>query len=297
MTNAALEGLLRSHLAAREPATVPPGLVDRVAAVPDEADQRRAATWAPIADWLGVAAAVSVLAFLVANVGRLVVVTPGAVGPSGSAPVIAGSGLATAGPRIDESVAVVLVLGALGLAALRLSGRLRLVPVALAAVVAVVALWAAVGPPLLEGGTGFAAGDPVAADRGVSPDGRTVYRFIVGSDPIHYAFPIRNDGPVAITVLGLDRSRVPVGYSGFVGLGFASPSDSIDLAHATAFQPTVLAPGQEIDVLLLAVAGTCQAGAPPSQFGTASLVYDVAGWRRSVEVRLPVVVEIDPCSG
>jgi hypothetical protein len=134
-----------------------------------------------------------------------------------------------------------------------------------------------------------------------------VFRLRPG-DAFSYLISVRNDWPLPITVLGLSRSDYDVlaaRQSAFdympTGLGLLRDPTyvSAEQGRVIPFHPIVLAPGDEVTLVVAASAGSCADPAGEADPATPpgvtlwdnrrlTFVYEVAGWRR-VGVTYPAV--------
>jgi hypothetical protein len=136
-----------------------------------------------------------------------------------------------------------------------------------------------------------------------------VYRLRPGG-AFSYIISIRDDWPVPITLLGLRRDPGPPDQGmpmerAFVPTGLGLLRDpaivSAEPINVVPFHAVGLAPGQEVILVVAAVAGSCADPTadipkdPPNTYTfNASLrfVYDVLGWRRVGEMHAPAKITI-----
>jgi hypothetical protein len=303
---------LREVLRRRDPGPAPYGLRGRVDRIPDDVPVTSGlrGTLVRLAPTL---AAVAVLAMLVVTISGTLGRSPGPTvgsGPESSAPptvpfdpTLTGPGVLAEpdnGPAGFIAVAVIL----LGIGALLLPRRRRVIPIALAAALVVYAVVASLVPVTL-GTNGYGQG--LATKMVVSPPGfeeQVIYEVAAARQPFSVAALVHSDSVVPVTLDGIVEPELREPSWG--GLTWnavwldedATPGGGGIVGPARPFASSVLEPGDFATLWLVGRAGSCAYGpafdtaAPPGNLGytttdTVRMQVRTLGWPRTIEVTLP----------
>jgi len=287
-SEARLESLLRSVLAEQRPANgTPPGLRERVAAIPENHGSR---PWF-MPPWLGrlapigasIASVAAVLVILaIASHGPAI--APGPGGGSGPPPTVTtfdptleGPGLLTdVLPTTEIARWALATLAVVVLARFLIGGSERRTRrgkiVALVVLAAALLLVGRVGPEagLSRGSAGavllgYDVDDAAANPPGASSPYALYYENAAASQPTAIMFSVRNNGPVAIRIEGVVVPRVSEGYVPAHWIAAWLPPagrdyEIVPLEQVQRFTPTVVEPDHELDIYLVGRAGPCAYG-------------------------------------
>jgi hypothetical protein len=149
-------------------------------------------------------------------------------------------------------------------------------------------------------------GDGIGHTTSSPPGIPTWSEYDVGpGEPATFAFAIRNDGLLPVSILGYAHG--PTRDLGFdiVGLG-SLPASEVNradgrppqMAAAIVAWPIRLEPGEQLLLVAVGRGGPCAAGVQADQAESATLIsrvrlaYRLAGWTREVEVGLPTIVTV-----
>lgn len=261
--DATFERDLRAILAARDPGPAPASLAAAVRA--RLAADRELRWYVAIGRVAGAAAVVATLAavlILAIVVARPIAVGPGASqGPLPTAPyeLKAGDGVVagTHDPVLQAIAVLLAFVGLLVLAARPVARRARIA----AAIGCLAVAWLGLNVGTSDA-LGFVAGVN-GVDPGIAgPDARPgVYAAVSGDSPFTVFVTVTNTSRLPLEIEGLTETRVPAGNvipPRFVGLAtLADWSSDVTTAPRIPFRPTTLAPGAEITLAVLGMAGQC----------------------------------------
>lgn len=299
MTGDRLEDGLREALARRDPGPAPERLRRRLADA-TAAPPRVAWRWrAGRAVELAAAAAVVLAAMSLALVLR-----PGSgPGPgvgsagNGDAPLVPGAGLATAAPPVlPVAIAFFLVPGVAWLVMRRIESPVGRHAAFVIAVVVAGAYGSLAGLDVVGHRDGIFATSP--SRNAIGDDGDERHLVLAGpNEPFRIALTVTNVSPFPTTVRGLVPSGELQGpVPRFVGLGRLPDSVPALIEEAVAFVPVELAPGAQVDVVVLADTGPCATRPGRDVAGIVleevPLVTSTLGHDRTTMVRLPGGVEV-----
>lgn len=160
--------------------------------------------------------------------------------------------------------------------------------------------------PVAEDATARLWGDGIGHTTSSPPGIGSWSEYDVGpGEPATFAFALRNDGPLPVTILGYaEGPTIDLGFT-IVGLGSLPSSEANradgrppQIAAAVVAWPLRLDPGAQLLLVAVGRGGPCAAGVPADDAESATLVsrvrlaYRLAGWTREVDVGLPTFVSV-----